>query len=127
MGMDMPVVIKAVDGRSMGEGVSDAELQLLPGRHKVQFGFTHEICFDLDTMMMGDRRCKRFDSGDFLLSFDAKAGHHYQITVNSWMSGWQPYVIDQSSGNRSSNEDGKGSFYLSQELSGTPTGKPDEK
>ncbi len=123
VGKDMPVVIKAVDGKAVEQGASDIELQLLPGRHQVQFGFTHEICFDLETMMR-DRRCKRFDLGDFVLTFDAKAGHHYQIAVNSWMAGWQPYIIDKASEN-SSDANGKESFFLSQEVSRTPKPMPD--
>lgn len=121
---DMTVVIKAVDGEAMGEGLADVELQLLPGRHRVQFGFTHETCFNLEFMQ--DRQCRRFDFGDFLVTFEAKAGHHYRIAVNSWMAGWQPYLIDKSDGDRSS-EAGKGSFFLGQEVSGRPTGMPDAK
>ncbi len=124
MRTDMTVVIKAVDGEPIGEGLSDAELQLLPGRHRVQFAFTHETCFNLEFMQ--EWQCRRFDFGDFLLTFDAKAGHHYRIAVNSWMANWQPYIIDKGSGN-GRDENGKESFFLSQEVPGTPAGVPDAK
>ncbi len=70
---DMPLVIKALDGKAIGQGLSDVDLQLLPGRHEVEFGYSHEICFYVDRMR--GRECKSFYSGDVVLTFEAIAGH----------------------------------------------------
>lgn len=93
---DIPIVIKAVDGEAVGRGVSDVAVQLLPGKHEVQFGYSHEICFYVDRA--GGRECKRFYSGNVSLAFDAIAGHQYKIAVASSMTGWQPYIVDQATG-----------------------------
>jgi hypothetical protein len=93
---DIPIEIKAVDEEAVGKGVSDVALQLLPGKHEVRFGYTHEICFYVDRIR--GRECKTFYSGDVQLAFEAAAGHHYKIAVASSMTGWQPYILDTASG-----------------------------
>jgi hypothetical protein len=93
---EMPIVIKAVDGEAVGQGASGVDLQLLPGRHEVRFGYSHEICFYVERTR--GRECKSFYSGDVVLAFEAMAGHHYKLAVASSMTGWQPYIEDATSG-----------------------------
>jgi hypothetical protein len=69
-------IIRAIDGnpvsnRIAGQDRSDLELRLLPGRHKVRFGY---LQFTLVGMMYS-----RFDQ---TITFDAVAGRSYEIHID---------------------------------------------
>ena len=93
---DDSIAIKAVDGEKIPAGASDVELQLLPGRHQAQFGYTHEICYYLEVSR--GRECRQFYYGDVVLKFEALPGHSYKIYAGSMMAGWRPYIQDRTSG-----------------------------
>ncbi len=96
LGADSPIAIMSVDGEKAPPGASNVELQLLPGRHTVQFGYQRETCFYVNVTR--GRECKEFYSGDVVLEFEAVPGHAYWIYAASTVGGWRPYIADTADG-----------------------------
>lgn len=96
LGADSPIAIVSVDGEKVSPGASNVEMQLLPGRHTVQFGYQRETCFYVNVTR--GRECKRFYSGDVVLEFEAVSGHDYWIYAASTVGGWRPYIVDKADG-----------------------------